>query len=86
MLLKIKPKEYGKKLKEIKENINYSQQLSETGSWTFDINKNEIYFTEQANKILGINADEFSGDIEYLYSSVHPDDQDRLRSFLPSAL
>lgn len=67
---------YKKELELIKENIKYSQQLARIGSWTYDIEKNETYFTDEVHRILEINREELGNRLNNFLLFVHPYDME----------
>lgn len=58
----------------LKQNIAYAQEISKTGSWTYDIQKEEILFTDEVYRILECSPEELDGKLENYYLFVHPED------------
>lgn len=48
---------------QLKENISHAQESAKTSSWTYDIQKDEYFYTNKIFKILGCRFEEF--DVEY---------------------
>lgn len=67
-------KQYKKELTQLKENMDYSQQLAHMGSWTHDIETGETFFTNEVYRILETSREEFDGRLKNYLLFVHPDD------------
>lgn len=76
---------YKKELELIKENIKYSQQLARIGSWTYDIEKNETYFTDEVHRILEINREELGNRLNNFLLFVHPYDMEIVKEAIRKA-
>lgn len=79
-------KELKKSINQLKENMIYSQQLSLTGSWTYELLKNEIFLSDEVYKLLGLVPEEFDGKFENFYLYVHPDDLQRVKEAIENTL
>lgn len=62
------------KYEQLKENVLHGQQLISVGSWTHDILKDELFFTEEVYRILGRNPEDFDGSLSRFYELIHPED------------
>ncbi|MGI6777536.1 MAG: EAL and GGDEF domain-containing protein [Acetivibrionales bacterium] len=78
--------ELEKSYKQLKENVIFSQQLANIGSWTYDMHKNEVFWTEEIYKILGRSRQEFNGDFEDFLLYVHPDDLEEVKKATEDAI
>lgn len=63
----------------LKENIVYGQRLLSIGSWTYDIQKNEVFKTDGIYEILECSPQELDDKIESFYPYVHPDDREDVK-------
>lgn len=80
-------------LKEVKdkknllnENISYGQRLSNTGSWTHDIQKDEMFFTDEVYNILECKPEEFDGNLNQYYNFVHPKDLEKVKKAIEESI
>lgn len=73
-------------LRVLGENSNQVQRMSGTGSWKYDVLKDEFYGTEEMYKIYGINPQDFTKDFKNALKLVHPEDQVKLQSALEQHL
>lgn len=71
---------------QLRENIFYSQQLSRIGSWTYDILKDEIFWTEEIYDILECSPENLEAKLEHFYSNIHPDDLEKVKKAIHNAL
>jgi len=71
---------------QLKENVIYSQRLVQIGSWTHDIQKDEIFLSDEVYHILGSSPQEFDGKLENYYSYVHPDDLEEVKTATQEAI
>lgn len=79
-------KELEKSLDIWKENVKYGQQLTNIGSWTHDIQKDEIFLSDGIYSILGCSPTEFDGKLEKFYLYVHPNDLKAVKEATQGAL
>ncbi|NLY42632.1 MAG: EAL domain-containing protein [Clostridiaceae bacterium] len=87
--LKLKRNNLGdlrKSYRHLEENIIYSQKITRIGSWTYDIQKDEIFFTNEVYGILGCGPEEIGGKLENYYSFVHPEYLHEVRKAMEEAL
>ncbi|MGI6706515.1 MAG: EAL domain-containing protein [Clostridia bacterium] len=63
-----------KSLAQLESNTFYGQQLASIGSWIHDLEKDEIFRTEEFYRILGRNPQNLDNRIEDYLLCVHPDD------------
>jgi hypothetical protein len=62
------------KFNKLYENVIYGQQLAKFGSWTYDIQKGETFWTEGIYNILGCEPQDLDDKLQSFLSYVHPDD------------
>lgn len=62
----------------LNENIVNGQQLSKTVSWTYDVLKDESFFTEEIYHLLDCDPDQFDGSINQYMGFIHPDDTNKV--------
>lgn len=78
-----KPKEKDKLLSEeelekkynlLNETVNYGQQLTKIGFWTYEVQTNHIFCTQQIYNILGYEFNDLNEKLENILPYVHSDD------------
>lgn len=63
----------------LKENVFHGQQISQLGSWTYDIKRDEMYRSDGMYNILGCKPEELIISFESYYMHVHPDDVEKVK-------
>ncbi|WP_069998990.1 EAL domain-containing protein [Cellulosilyticum sp. I15G10I2] len=74
------------KFNQLKENVIYGQQLCHIGSWTHDLQKDEIFFTDEVYDIMGCTPQDFDGKLESFYLYIQGDDLQRVKQAAEGAL
>ena len=69
----------------LKENIVYAQSLARIGSWTYDIKKEETFWTEEIYNILDCTPKELSCKIENFLLYVHYNDKQKVKDIMDAA-
>lgn len=64
---------------QLNENVIYGQQLAKTGSWTYNIQTTEVFWTEEIYIFMGCTFQELDKKLESFLSYVHPDDLEIVR-------
>jgi PAS domain S-box-containing protein len=75
-----------KNLNVLSENLIYGQQLAQIGSWTYDIQKEEAFWTEEIYHILGCSPQDLDDKLQSLFPFVHPDDLERVKEVTQEAI
>ena len=70
----------------VRENLKYSQSITYTGSWTHDLIKDRIFWSEEVYRVLGTSPLEFDGKLENFHKFIHPDDLDEVKEATIAAL
>ncbi len=66
-------------LKEREARLKLAQEIAQLGSWEWDYKRNRIYFTEELNRIFGINKDSFNENFkDSIHQFIHPEDKNRI--------
>ncbi len=71
-------KEKTKELTEINESLDEAQKIANLGSYKYDVNKNELYWSDEHYKIFGVNPKETSPSFGLYLSTIHPDDKEKV--------
>ena len=63
-------------LQQSETRLAEAQRLAHLGNWDWDIIKNELWWSDEIYRIVGLNPREFSVTYEAFLSLVHPDDRE----------
>jgi len=73
-------------LDQLKENVIHGQALLNIGSWTYHLQKDNFFASEEFYHIFDSNANEFDGSFKGYYSYVHPDDREWVKIAVQEAI
>jgi len=65
-------------LKQMEERLRMALNATSDGMWDYDVKNNNIYFSDKYEELLGYENGFLSGNIEKLFSIMHPEDRDRI--------
>jgi PAS domain S-box-containing protein len=65
--------------------VDRAEQLARTGTWEWDLESDELIWSENMYRLLGVEPGEVTPSPEYVLSRMHPADQDRVAGELESA-
>jgi PAS domain S-box-containing protein len=68
------------------QRLAESQHIAQLGSWEWDIQRNEMRWSDELHQIFGITPQEFEGNSEAFLNRVHPEDRDIVQDAIQSAL
>lgn len=63
-----------------------AQKISRMGSWEWDIDANEIHWSEELFRIYGVDPETFDPESDQRQQAVHPEDRDYVRSIVDGAI
>ncbi len=63
-----------------------AQQIAHLGNWDWDIEKNELSWSDEIYRIFGLEPQEFGATFEAFLNSVHPDDKEFVKKSINEAL
>ncbi len=63
-----------------------AQRLANLGSWSWDIKRDRVDWSDQLVEIYGTTRRDFSGTVEQFLSFLHPDDRDTVEDSIDGAL
>ncbi len=64
-----------KNLEEQKEKLDEAQHMASIGSWSLDILKNTLQWSNEIHNIFGVNKENFEPSYDFFINSIHPDDR-----------
>ena len=68
------------------EHLSRAQRLANTGSWEWDVETNEIVWSEQIFQIFGLDAETFQPSYPAFLERVHPDDRQAVEDAVQRAI
>ena len=71
-------------LKSSEENLALVQKIASVGSWTWNVVKDQLIWSEEMYAICGVEKEDFHGGHEIYQAMVHPDDQGDFRRLTES--
>lgn len=72
-------KERERRLQENETLLKETQALAKIGSWQWYPSTNQVIWSDQLYKILGLNPEDHSGYVHDLYQFIHPDDVEKVK-------
>ncbi len=66
--------------------LEEAQKLAHIGSWEWDVQTNEINWSDELYRIFGLTPQEFKSDYENYLKYIHPDDREYVNSIVQQAL
>lgn len=73
------------RLRQSKALLADAERIARLGSWEWDIEKNQVVWSEEMHRIYGLEPGEFSASFEGFLERVHPDDRHYAREVIGSA-
>jgi two-component system sensor histidine kinase/response regulator len=73
-------------LKKSEERYALAQSVANVGSWDWNIETDDLFWSEQTEKIYGISRGEFSRKYNNFLELVHPDDREKVRNKVKECL
>ncbi len=66
--------------------LKNAEELAGLGSWEFDLNTREVYFSAGFYRLFRVAPNTFAPNLDKLVSLVHPDDKEKLKKTLHEAI
>jgi PAS domain S-box-containing protein len=73
-------------LRKSEANLARAQAMAHLGSWEWDLQSNEFYWSDETYRICGIEPGHTSLTLEYILSLIHPEDQQPTMDVLNQAI
>ncbi|HSH18903.1 MAG TPA: PAS domain-containing protein, partial [Draconibacterium sp.] len=74
------------KLRENEKLFNKAQEIAHLGSWSLDLQKNILTWSDELYQIFGLNPNEFKASYNGFLELVHPDDRDAVNAAYTSSV
>jgi len=65
--------------------LSASQRIAELGNWSYKLSNKKMIWSDQLYSILGLNIDNNQPSFKLFFQFIHPEDQERVRSWLTKA-
>jgi two-component system cell cycle sensor histidine kinase/response regulator CckA len=82
----IERKRVEENLRKSERGLNEAQRIAQLGNWEWDIEKNEVYWSEGIPPIFGLVPKESDVSYETFLNSVHPEDREFVKKSVNDAL
>ncbi len=82
----IERRRVGQLLRKSESNLAEAQRLAHLGSWDWNIETNELFWSDEIYRIFGLTPNEFGATYEAFLASVHPDDREYVMKSVDEAL
>ena len=63
-----------------------AQRIAHLGNWDYDVDRNILWWSEEAHRIFGVDSAAFGGRFESFLERVHPDDVPAVKTAIADAL
>jgi PAS domain S-box-containing protein len=73
-------------LRRSEERLNQAQHITHVGSWSWDIAKNRLWWSDELYRIFGVDPSSFTLSYEGFMGCVHLEDRDRVAGVVERAL
>ncbi len=67
-------------------HLQEAQRLANLGSWSWDIARDRISWSDQLHEIYGLPRERFRGTVDEFLSFIHPDDRARVQASIDAAM
>ncbi len=79
-------KESQEALRKSEERLQLALEATSDGIWDYDLKNNKIYFSPRYETMLGYDPGAFKNDINVFNDLMHPDDKDRITTYINDML
>lgn len=73
-------------LREHERRLEHAHQLAEVGSWTWEIDSNQVRWSDELYQMLGLEREQFEATYEGFLNQVHPEDRYQAHDTVQDAL
>ncbi len=73
-------------LRERERQLSESQRIAHIGSWQHNLTTNSVSWSDELYRIFGLDPEKDAGDFDAFFSSIHPEDQPKLKQAIDETL
>ncbi|NLK44392.1 MAG: PAS domain-containing protein [Tissierellia bacterium] len=73
-------------LDQLRDNFSHVQKLTNIGTWTYLIDRDEVLWSEGIYKILGVDTEKLQGKLEDFYRFIYPQDLEKVAEYVSYAM
>ncbi len=73
-------------LKDSEQRLKEAQRIAQLGNWDWNIQKNELFWSDEIYRIFGLQPQEFGATYEAFLHAVHPEDRDSVQQSVNESL
>jgi PAS domain S-box-containing protein len=73
-------------LRERERQLAESQRIAHIGSWQHNLTTNEVIWSDELFRVLGLDPEKDPGDFNMFFSMIHPDDQPVLKKAITESI
>ncbi len=73
-------KKVEKALRHSEHELSIAQKIGKMGNWVYDIDKDELWWSDEVYRIFGLPPNEFEPSYQGFLETVHPEDRERVDS------
>jgi len=73
-------------IKESHQLLATAETVANMGSWRWNLETNQVSYSDNALKLYGLSSDEYDGNMESVFSVFHPDDREIVQEEIQSML
>lgn len=71
---------------EARQSLDYAQQMAHLGNWAWDMNSNEISWSDEVYRIFGDEPKSYQATYELFLAKIHPDDRSQVEAAVMKSL
>jgi len=75
-----------KQVVESEARLSEAQKIAHLGNWEWDINNNDLYWSDEIYRIFGLAPQQFEANYDAFLATIHPDDRKRVASRIEEAV
>jgi len=79
-------KQNEEKLRQSEQQLAKSQHLAHIGSWSWDLQNNKVFWSDETHEIFGISKEQFNDSYQTIIDVFHPEDRQLIQSAIDAAL
>jgi diguanylate cyclase (GGDEF)-like protein/PAS domain S-box-containing protein len=73
-------------LRKSQENLSRAQKISHIGSWDWNLETNELIWSDQIYRILGLNPKSIFPSVSFILDAAHPEDRELVKKTIENSI